>query len=231
MAKSVSAFKFVSVSLLMACLSYLAVVLVWAWTHTMTLAHEALLSPYSALSFEQEAILLQVEDPTFYYHWGVDFSKGQGATTISSASAKWVYLGEYQLTGTSGRIQDFYRRILACCERFDLGLRAMALVLNARLTKQEQLQIFVANVPMGHVNGVLIKGLPEAAQVYFQVPLAELPESAWINLVAMIVAPDEYQPPQNNSALVQRSARVRRLLGGECTAQSMADIQYRDCDP
>jgi hypothetical protein len=102
-------------------LAYLALAGTWAWlVLDDALASRPVTDP-APLSARQSAILLRVEDPTFFEHPGLSIAPGQGVTTISSALAREVFLGEGRLGGAGGALQAFYRGVFDCCKRIDLG--------------------------------------------------------------------------------------------------------------
>lgn len=62
---------------------YLGIAAVWAAvSFDDAVAHMPVVE-HSPLSAPQTAILLKVEDPTFYSHHGLSLADGQGAATIS----------------------------------------------------------------------------------------------------------------------------------------------------
>ena len=118
------------------------------------------------LSPRQLAILLQIEDPTFFSHHGLSLADGQGVATLSSAVARDLFLYDAQLDGVNGQLQRFYRGVFECCKKVDLGRDTMALVLDASASKERQLAIYAATVYMGRHAGRQVRGLDEAARAY-----------------------------------------------------------------
>jgi membrane peptidoglycan carboxypeptidase len=209
-------------------LAYLAVAAVWAWS---AFDDARRLVPMEAveLSNRQAAVLLRVEDPDFYGHHGLSLGQGQGVATISSALARELFLGKDQLDGVPGMMQTFYRGVFACCKRIDLGRDMMALVLDARMSKREQLQRYSATVYMGTHEGQQLKGLAQAARSYLGKPLEATTDEEFIRLVAMIKAPNHYHPSRNAAALDERAARIQALLLGSCTPDGWFDTDYEGC--
>lgn len=190
-------------------------------------AHAAV--PPVPLSARQTAILLQVEDPAFFQHAGLSLASGQGLTTISSAVARELYLSDGQLPGLKGALQRFYRGAYICCKKVDFGRDVMALVLNAKLSKQDQLAMYAGTVYMGSSHGEQIRGLAQAAASYLGKPLAQMSEQEFIGLVAMIKAPNLYHPGKNPAAHAQRSARIAALVAGRCQPAGWFDTAYSAC--
>ncbi len=209
-------------------LAYLAVAAVWAWS---AFDDARRLVPMEAveLSNRQAAVLLRVEDPDFYWHHGLSLGQGQGVATISSALARELFLGKDRLDGVPGMMQTFYRGVFDCCKRIDLGRDMMALVLDARMSKREQLQRYSATVYMGTHEGQQLKGLAQAARSYLGKPLEATADEEFIRLVAMIKAPNHYHPMRNHAALAQRVARIQVLLSGRCAPHSWLDTEFEAC--
>jgi membrane carboxypeptidase/penicillin-binding protein PbpC len=174
-------------------------------------------------------MILKVEDPTFYQHIGVDISIGQGMTTLTSVVAKDIFLFGAKLKGFKGAMQIFYRGVFTICQKRDLGLDLMALILNQHLSKNEQLDFFLANVYMGSNKRVQIRGLEQASAIYFSKPLAAISRPEMITLIAMLNKPNYYHPFKNPKALKRRSYRIARLLAGECSPSGWFDTDYAGC--
>ncbi|HBF51218.1 MAG TPA: hypothetical protein DDX04_13755 [Massilia sp.] len=183
----------------------------------------------AALSPRQAAILLRIEDPTFYSHPGLSLADGQGVATISSALAREFFLEGPQLDGTKGLLQRFYRRVFDCCKRVDFGRDITALVLDARLPKERQLAMYVQSVYLGRYEGRQVRGLAQAAQAYFGKPLAQLDDAESAGLVAMIKAPNAYHPEREPTAYALRLARVQAVLDRTCRPAGWFDTDYAHC--
>jgi membrane carboxypeptidase/penicillin-binding protein PbpC len=216
--------------ILVAHLLYLSVVVVWAANSYQVLRADYVLAPLM-LSPEYEQILLKVEDPRFYEHLGVDISMGQGLTTITSSLARDFYLYGKKLGGVAGLLQSFYRSIFNCCKAIDIGRDFMALTLNYKMSKADQLNAYLTRIYMGQSNGKAVIGLAAASQEYFQRPLVQLGRADFIHLVAMIKAPSRYHPRNNSLALDERALRITRLIDGECQPHSWLDTDYDRCVP
>ncbi|HTF96807.1 MAG TPA: biosynthetic peptidoglycan transglycosylase [Cellvibrio sp.] len=210
---------------------YLAVVGVWASLSVSSLLPEQNTEGEKVLlTQEQVDILLKIEDPTFYDHAGIDLSSGQGLTTITSALARDIFLSGKTLTGLSGAFQRFYRTVFDCCKRVDFGRDVMAVVLNKHLTKNQQLQLFITSVYMGHYSGKGVIGLLAAAQVYFHKDISALSNDEFIALVAMIKMPNYYHPVKNKEQLDSRVATVKNILAGGCKPDGWFDTEYKHCN-
>lgn len=209
--------------------AYLGIAAAWAMvSFDGAMAHLPAVE-HRSLSAPQTAILLKVEDPTFYTHHGLSLADGQGAATISSALAREIYLSDRRLSGAEGVFQRFYRAVFGCCRKIDLGRDAMALVLDAKLPKERQLALYADSVYMGTHRGMQVHGLEQAAQSYLGKPLRDLTEHEFIGLVAMIKAPNQYHPLKAAAAHAQRVARIEALLAGQCRPDGWFDTSLDAC--
>ena len=208
---------------------YLLLVVIWAWaTFDTVTAHLPAIAD-APLSARQTQILLRVEDPAFFVHHGVSLTSGQGFATISGAVARDLYLEGADLGGAGGALQALYRSVFACCKRIDLGRDAMAVVLDARLSKARQLALYTTHVYLGTHNGRQIMGLSAASRNYLGKSLEQTSEEEFIGLVAMIKAPNAYHPVRQPAAYATRVARVRALVQGTCKAHGWFDTTLAHC--
>lgn len=212
--------------------AYLCIVAAWAsasldeliTASTRTQERRVTLSP------RQLHILLKVEDPDFFEHSGLSVHQGQGFATITSAVARAVYIDGSDLKGLKGGLRAFYRGVFNCCKKIDIGRDVMAMVLNSRLPKARQLEIYTTSVYMGTDHGIQVKGLADAADRYMGKPLDQLSDHEFISLVAMIKAPNKYHPLRNPEAHAQRTARIENLISGRCQPSGWFDTSYDGCD-
>lgn len=181
------------------------------------------------LTARQTDILMRVEDPTFFSHNGISVGNGQGLATITSAVARDVYLSGKDLEGGAGALQKLYRSVFDCCKKIDLGRDVMAVVLDARLSKERQLAIYVAQVYMGSHEGRQLRGLAQAAENYAGKKLSEITDDEFIGLVAMIKAPNQFHPFINPLAHERRVDRIRALVSGKCMPDGWFDTSFEHC--
>lgn len=208
---------------------YLVVVACWAivvFDDAIDGAHGAAAMPLSA---RQVAILTQVEDPAFFGHAGVSLAKGQGYATISGAVARDLYLDGADFSGGKGMLQTLYRAVFHCCKRIDLGRDVMAVIVDARLSKERQLALYVARVYMGTWHNRQLRGLPQAAASYLNKPLNVTTDDEFIGLAAMIKAPNQFNPVNHRDAYAARVARVRALVLGQCRPAGWFDTALEQC--
>ena len=216
--------------LLPACiLVYLVIVGCWAWVSFDDAVGQATVASDAPLTARQVAILTRVEDPAFFDHAGVSLAKGQGFATISGAVARDLYLDGADFTGAKGMLQAVYRAVFHCCKRIDLGRDVMAVVVNARLSKERQLALYAGRVYMGTWRSQQLKGLPQAAASYLNKPLGATTDEEFIGLAAMIKAPNQFNPVSHRDAYAVRVARVRALVRGQCRPAGWFDTALEQC--
>lgn len=209
---------------------YLAVVAIWASlsvSHLLPVVTAS--SELSLLTPEQKGILLEIEDPTFYEHAGLDISQGQGLTTITSSLARNLFLFGEQLFGIKGGFQSLYRGVFKCCKKIDFGRDVMALVLHHNLSKDQQLRLFVSSIYMGNNKGTPVQGLPAAANSYFGKPLPNLSSIEFVNLVAMLKSPNYFHPSRGAAQLKARVSSIEKILSGACKPRGWFDTSYKHC--
>jgi monofunctional glycosyltransferase len=212
---------------------YLAVAGVWAYAVTPRVVMQAStprLLDLRSLPAGTVEMLLRMEDPTFRTHRGIDpFTPGQGRVTITRALVHMLYLDRYDLSGVAGGLQSAYRLVDRVAGPVDLGPDVMALVVNARLGKTRQLQLFLQHVYMGRHGSRQVYGFPDAARAYFGKDARQLSRREVVTLVAMMVGPNRFHPVRHPDALAERVRRIERLLRGRCKPRGVRDVYYAAC--
>jgi penicillin-binding protein 1B len=134
--------------------------------------------------------LLATEDRLFYYHPGIDPIRIVEAA-INDLRSRRLAQGASTLT------QQLARTFL---ERHERTLRrkfrelAVAAVLEIRLSKNDILERYINDVPMGEYEGTPIDGMPQAARYFFNKDLSEVTPAEAATLIGMIQAPTLYDP-------------------------------------
>jgi membrane carboxypeptidase/penicillin-binding protein len=165
-----------------------------------------------ALPEEYLRILLVVEDPCFFSHCGVDLrTPGAGITTITQGLAKRIYFHPFRPGFAK------IKQTLA------------AVALNRRVSKWDQLDLFLNCAYFGSWDGREILGFGEAARVYFAKDFHDLTRGEYVSLVAMIIAPNTFHPIRNPEKTAERVRRIERLLAGECVPSGLMDVYYEHC--
>ena len=161
--------------------------------------------------------LLAVDDPMFYHHHGIDSrTRGAGYTTITEALVKILYFDNFR----PGPLR--WRKVKQTI---------IAVAFNARISKKEQLRLFVNAVYFGNRDGHKVRGFSSASEEYLGKPFAQISDEEYLELVAMIVAPDKYNIATHPDRNHDRVGRIKLLLAGACTPRSVSDVEYADCAP
>jgi membrane peptidoglycan carboxypeptidase len=153
--------------------------------------------------------LIASEDSRFYWHFGVDpygilravlinFRGGeirQGASTLTQQIARSLF-PEYV-----GREDSAARKLREA---------VVALKLETFYSKDELLKTYLNRIYLG----VEAQGFEDAAQFYFDKPAKDLTLSEAATLVAILPAPNNYNPIQDyNTALKLRNRVITRMRG------------------
>ena len=158
-------------------------------------------------------MLLEVDDPGFRRHGGIDMSTpGAGRTTITQSLAKRLGF-----------------------ERFSPGLRKIrqsgyALGLEQVLSKPQILALFLDTAEMGPGrNGRWVKGFYTASLDHYGRPPAALERRQFLSLLAVLVAPREFSLDRPDPALDERVARIERLIARQCRPRDHNDVRLEGC--
>ena len=163
---------------------------------------------FRELPDEYQNILIQVQDPGFYNHKGVDLvTPGAGLTTITQSLAKSFYFKEFK-QGWRKVPQTIYAKY----------------ALHPNVEKEMQLDLFINIVGFG--NGT--RGILSASQFYYNKLPQELSEDEFISLIACLNNPRFLNPKDNPDANEERVRRIKKYLKGEYVPTSVFDIEYKD---
>jgi penicillin-binding protein 1B len=144
--------------------------------------------------------LLASEDRFFYYHPGIDPIRIVEAAISDFRSHRLAQ-------GASTLTQQLARTFMERHERsFSRKFRelAVAAVLEIRLRKDEILERYINDVPMGEYEGTPIDGMPQAARYFFNKDLSEVTPAEAATLIGMIQAPTLYDPRRHPDACRKR---------------------------
>lgn len=154
--------------------------------------------------------LLKIQDPGFYEHNGIDlFTPGAGLTTISQSIVKKLYFKEFK--------PGFRKLKQSLIARF---------VVNEKLDKNQQLEIFINSVYMGNLDGKTIYGLGAASQAYYKKEISQLSENEYLSLVAMLIGPDQFNILDNAELNRERVSRIKEVLSGKYKPKVLTDLYY-----
>ena len=164
--------------------------------------------------------LLANEDRFFYYHPGIDPIRIVEATVADLRSHRLAQ-------GASTLTQQLARTFMERRERtFRRKFRELAVtaVLEIRLRKNEILERYINDVPMGEYDGSPIEGMPQAARYFFNKDLSEVTPAEAATLIGMIQAPTLYDPRRHPDYCRKRRDVV---LGVMKSAGVIDDATYK----
>ena len=166
-----------------------------------------------ALSPDRIAMVLKVEDPTFWSNKGIDFvTPGAGMTTLSQSLGKHIFFDDFQ--------PGFRKGELLALTRF---------ALYAKVDKARTLNAVVASAYLGTDRGRAVIGFADGAQTWFGKPLSRLSDREFLELQAMLLAPDQLKPGRGDTERAVRVARIERLLAGRCQPTGLRDVALKGC--
>lgn len=159
------------------------------------------------------AMLVRIEDPSFYAHRGVDFSTpGAGMTSITQSLVKRFYFDDFQ--------PGFAKLEQSLIARF---------VLDPAMPKDAQLKAYLNHSHFGWRAGRPVLGLAAAARTYYGREAAQLSDRQYLSLVAMLMAPKQYDPQRQPRANAERVRRIEAMLAGRCEPLGLRDVALRAC--
>jgi len=159
------------------------------------------------------AMLLRVEDPTFWTNDGVDFStSGAGMTTISQSLGKRIFFDDFKPGFRKGEL---------------LALTRFALV--PKVPKDRILNAWLARTYLGTRDGRPVTGFADGARTWIGKPLRDLSDREFLTLVALGPAPDRFKPTRDAAGNRERVRRIERLLAGACRPNGVRDTMLEGC--
>jgi monofunctional glycosyltransferase len=164
----------------------------------------------SGLTVMQLETIVRVQDPSFRTHSGIEWPNPFTTTTITQSLVKRLFFAEFRPGW-----QKIEQTLIA------------GLVVNPEISKERQLEAFIDTAYFGNRNGVEITGFKAGAESWFNKPLAALNPDEFLTLLAMLPAPNKLIP--GSSPSIDRVARIRRLLAGQCSHQRISEIWLEQC--
>lgn len=159
------------------------------------------------------AMLLKIEDPSFYQHKGIDFATpGQGLTSLTQSLVKRFYFENFE--------PGFAKLEQSLIARF---------ILNSAMSKDAQLVAFLNHSNFGNVRGRPVIGFADAARTYYDREMVQLDDRQFLALVAMLIAPNQLDPLRHPEANADRVKRIQHLLNGTCAPTGLLDVKYESC--
>ncbi len=162
------------------------------------------------ISKEKINSLLSVQDPSFYKHNGFDFkTPGAGKTTITQAITKYLYFEKF-----SKGFKKIEQTLIAW------------LVITPVISKDDQLTVFLNSAYIGHIDGKEIRGFSDASKFYYNKSFNELTENEYLSIVAMLIAPKDFNIKTNSKNNLKRVSLIKQLLNGKYVPTNNSDVFY-----
>lgn len=164
-----------------------------------------------------KAILLAVEDRQFYSHFGIN--------PLSILRALWANIRAGKtVQGGSTLTQQLAKNLFLTPKR-SLWRKAnealMALLLEARFSKQAILAAYINEVFLLQQNNTSVHGFALASRLLFKQPLNQLSKDRLALLVGMVKGPSLYNPIAHPARAIKRRNQVLSIL----RAQNMLSQQ------
>lgn len=152
----------------------------------------------SDLSPERKKILINIVDPRFYTHHGVDLEKpGARMTTLTQGLVKLLYYPD----GFQQGIAKFGQSLIA------------KYALNSIISKDDQLLLFLNICYLGHEKDQSVNGFSNGARVYFGKEFSAISDDEFLTLIAMLSGPNNLKP--GSTANTEKVQDIKLSLSGK----------------
>lgn len=151
---------------------------------------------------------LAAEDSRFRSHPGID-PIGIGRAAVTNVVAGGVAEGGSTITQQLAKMRFLSAKRTLSRKFLEAGL---ALLIELRLSKDEILEAYLNEVYLGHRDGREVRGLGEAARVYFGKSPAKLTVAEAALIAGMIRAPNRDNPDERSRIAKQRRDAVLGVM-------------------
>ena len=157
--------------------------------------------------------ILSIEDRRFFHHNGLDM-RGIGRAIISWSTSGSMKFHQGGSTITQQLVKNTYLSPEKTFQRkFNEAL--IALALEQRLSKQDIFALYCNEVYLGQRNGVGVRGVAQAARVFFGKELKDISLAEAAIIAGMIQSPARYAPDRHPEAARQRRDTVLAAMAGD----------------
>src|SRR6188474_422037 len=151
---------------------------------------------------------LAAEDTRFRHHIGID-PIGIGRALVSNVRAGGVAEGGSTITQQMAKMRFLSQRRTFARKLAEIPL---AILIELRLSKDEILEAYLNEVYLGHRDGREVRGLGEAARVYFSKTPQQLSVAQAALIAGMIRAPNRDNPDERDRIATQRRNAVLDVM-------------------
>ena len=166
--------------------------------------------------------LLQIEDRSFYSHFGIN------PISIARAFVKNLIAG-HSVEGGSTITQQLVKNYFLTNERsYSRKFKEiiMALIMDHRYTKEQILEAYMNEIYLGQNGNAGIYGFGLASYFYFGVPVSELSQDQMALLVGLIKGPSYYDPWRHPDKALERRNTVLAVLRNQGRLTDAQFSQY-----
>ncbi|QQR79375.1 MAG: transglycosylase domain-containing protein [Deltaproteobacteria bacterium] len=165
--------------------------------------------------------VVAVEDERFYSHHGVDPIGLARALLVDLVHLKAVQGGS---TLTQQLVKNYFLTSKKTFGR-KLNEMVMALILEARYTKEEILEAYLNEIYFGQRGAVSVTGVEEAAKMFFSKSVSQLSIAECALIAGVIRSPGEYSPFRNINKAYDRRNFVLKMMWSQ---DVIDDREYAD---
>ena len=172
--------------------------------------------------------VLVTEDRDFYRHTGLSVRRLFGALFASLTGGR--------RQGGSTLTQQLVKNLYLSPERTvrrKATEAVMAVILDARYSKDEILETYLNEIYLGRRGAIAITGVGEAARYYFGKEVADLDLAESATIAGMIRAPNAYSPFRNPERTRERRNLILKLMReeGRIDAAALAEASAQPLTP
>jgi penicillin-binding protein 1B len=169
--------------------------------------------------------IVAIEDRRFFKHNGVDI-RGIGRAFINWTTSGSLKFGQGGSTITQQLVKNTYLTPEKTLRRkFNEVLIAVAL--EQRLSKQDIFALYCNEVYLGHRNGVGVRGVAQAARVFFGKEMIDISLAEAATIAGMIQSPARYAPDRHPEAARLRRDKVIMAMARDGTVDVDASQRER----
>ena len=190
----------------------------------------------AAIPSRMTQAVLAIEDRRYYQHPGVDpigiagalfsYLTGRravlaGGSTITQQLIRNVFLPKFEgMTLESARVRSIRRKLL---EQF------LAVVLTSRASKDEILEMYLNDVPLGQRGSFAIFGVAEAARLFFGKDVSNVSLAEAATIAGVIQSPSALSPFGNAARCKERrNVVLQAMVDAGFVDQEAADLASRE---